>query len=292
VPIATPEERWTTSRQTALRLLAYDGPAGAPAVVVLHGLGVGIDPLRAVVPGLDPYARLAEEGLSVLALDWPGHGRSGGRRGRLTYRLAMEAVAAAVDVAVARWDAPVGLLGMGLGGVLAVYAGIEEDRVGAVVANGVLDLRYVRPGLLRRRQGALLPAAGWLRRQLPPGSQRAVPVPVAGILADADLAAAPSVRAGLRRHPQAVRTYDLEALGSILLAPEEKPDLAAARRPLLIAVGGNDRALPVTAARRVASQLTCDHEVWVLPGGGHQLVLEHPDAFAPRAAAFLRGRLG
>jgi alpha-beta hydrolase superfamily lysophospholipase len=287
-----PTERWVTSRGTTLRLLAYDGPAGAPAVIVLHGLEVGVDALREAVPGLDPYARLAAEGLHVLALDWPGHGRSGGRRGGLGYRAALEAVGVALDTARRCWDAPVGLLGLGLGGVLAFYAGIEEEGIGAVVCNGVLDLRDVRPALHRTRQGVLLPAAGLLRRVAPAGRHRSVPIPAASVVADVDLAADPVVRRALRHHPQAVRRYDLEGLGSILLSPEDKPDVAAARVPVLVAVGSNDRALPETAARHFASRLTCEHELWVLPGGGHQLLLEHPEAFAPVAGAFLRRHLG
>jgi alpha-beta hydrolase superfamily lysophospholipase len=225
-------------------MLAWDGPPGAPAVIVLHGLETSTDGLREAVAGLDPYARLAEEGVHVLALDWPGHGRSGGRRGALSYRLAMEAVSSAVDVARERWDAPVGVLGTGFGGVLGFYAALEDERVGAVVCNGVLDLRDVRPVLQRLRQQTLLPVAGWLRRRLPARQQSAIPLPALAVVANTDLAEAPSIAKAIRRHPQAVRTYDLQALGSILLAPEDKPDIAAGRCPTLIAVGSNDRALP------------------------------------------------
>jgi alpha-beta hydrolase superfamily lysophospholipase len=286
-----PAERWLTSRQTALRTLAYDGPPGAPTVVVLHGLVVSVDVLREAVPGRDPYALLAEADLNVLAVDWPGHGRSGGPRGRLTYRLAMEAVGTAIEFARSRWDAPVGLLGTGFGGVLAFYGAIEEE-VGAVVCNGVLDLRDVRPVIQRTRQGVALPVAGWLRRRLPTRRLAAVPIPAGAVVADADLVEDPYVRRTVVRHPLAVRTYDLEGLGSILLAGEEKPDIAAARTPTLVAVGSNDRALPETTARRFASRLTCEHELWVLPGGAHQLLLEHPAAFVPVAARFLHRHLG
>lgn len=285
------EDVWATSRQTTLRMRAYEGPAGAPAVVVLHGLQTGVDVLRSAVPGLDPYGRLAAEGLHVLAVDWPGHGRSGGRRGGLSYRVAIEAVGTAVATARERWGGPVGLLGTGFGGILAFYAGLEEEGVGAVVSHNVLDLRDVRPTLQRWRQGAALPVAGWLRRRLPARRQSLVPLPAPLVMADADMADDPAVARALREHPQAVRSYDLEALGSILLAPEDKPDIAAARAPVLVAVGSNDRILPATAARHFASRLTCPHEVWILPGGGHQLLLEHHEAFVPVAADFLRRHL-
>lgn len=284
---------WATSRGTALRMRAYDAPGGARrSVVVLHGLETGIDVLREAVPGFDPYGRLAAEGLNVLALDWPGHGRSGGRRGHLTYRLAMEAAATALTTAGARWPGPVGVLGTALGGVLGFYAALEEEAFAAVVCHNALDLRDVRPVLQRTRQRALLPLAAWLRRHLTsPSAQQRLPIPAPAVVADTDLASSPRLVRALRRHPQSVRRYDLAGLGSILLAPEDKPDIAAARAPVLVAVGSNDRVLPETTTRHFVSRLSCPHELWVLPGGGHQLLLEHPEAFVPVAGEFLRRHL-
>ena len=285
------QEHWLTSRQTAIRTLAYDGPPDAPSVVVVHGLELSTDVLREAVPGHDPYARLAAEGLNVLALDLPGHGRSGGRRGRLTYRLAIDAIATAAGAARERWGTPVAALGSGFGGVLAFYAALEESVLAAVVCNGVLDLRDVSPVLQRLRQGASLPLAGWLRRRLAPEALQRVRLPAAVVVADSDLIDDPELRRAVLRHPQTVRSYDLDALGSILLAAEEKPDIAAADTPTLVAVGSNDRALPETAARNFYSRLSCEKELWVLPGGGHQLLLEHTEAFVPVAASFLHTHL-
>jgi pimeloyl-ACP methyl ester carboxylesterase len=286
------EERWVSGEDTALRLVAYAGAGpGGPSVVVLHGLGTGVDVLREAVPGLDPFARLAAEGLNVLALDWPGHGRSGGRRGHLTYRQAMESAALAVGEARALWNGEVGLLGTGLGGVLAFYAALEDDRVGAVACHNAIDLRDVRPVLRRARQGVLLPAAARLRRVLSSRLQERTPIPTDAVIAPADLAADPALTRRLRRHPQAVRRYDLASLASILLTPEDKPAVEAQRVATFVAVGGADRVLPETAARALVARLSCPAQLWALPGGSHQLLLEHPAAFAPQAAAFLHEHL-
>lgn len=288
-----PQERWCTSEATSVRLVAYEGAGtGGPSVVALHGMIAGVDVLREAVPGLDPYARLAQEGFNVLAVDWPGHGRSGGRRGHLTYRGAMETAATAIAYASGRWEGPVGLFGTALGGVLAFYAALEGDGVEAVACHNVLDLRDIRPVLQRTRQGALLPAAAALRRVLEPRRQELVGIPAAAVVASADLAEDPELSVALRHHPQSVRRYTLAGLGSILLSPEDKPDVGAQRVPTFIAVGSNDRVLPQTTTRAFASRLTVESELWVLPGGSHQLVLEHPEALLPAAARFLHLHLG
>jgi pimeloyl-ACP methyl ester carboxylesterase len=287
-------EQWITSRQVSLRIRTYEGAgASGPAVVMLHGLGTAVDVLRDAIPGFDPYERVAAENFNVVALDWPGHGRSGGRRGRMTYRMAMDAVAAAVEEANQMWNGPVGLFGTAFGGVLAFYAALESTplvKVLAVAAHNVVDLRDVRPVIQRQRQGVLLPAAGWLhRRELLPENVR---VPTSAIVAPTDLAGDPDLSRVLRRHDQAVRSYDMGSLVSLFLTPEDKPAIEAQTTPAFVAVGSNDRVFPETTTRAFVSRLTGDSELWVLPGGGHQMLLEHPEALVPQVAGFLHKRLG
>lgn len=284
------QEQSITSRQVSLRLRTYSGAGqGGPAVVALHGLGTGVDVLRDASPGFDPYERIAEEGFNVVALDWPGHGRSGGRRGRLTYRMAMDAAAGAVEAAEAEWDGPVGLFGAGFGGVLAFYAALESPRVAAVACSNVLDLRDVRPVLQRWRQGVLIPLAGWLRRfQALPEHVR---IPTSAIVAPADLAADPDVSHVLRHSPGSVSSYDMDSLVSLFLSPEDKPAIEAQTTPTFVAVGSEDRVLPETPTRAFVSRLTCETELWMLPGGGHQLWLEHAEALVPQMGSFLRKHL-
>lgn len=289
-------EAWASTGDVAVRVRCYPAvgvadDAAPPSVVVLHGLVTGVDSLRAAVSGFDPFARLAAEGLNVAALDWPGHGRSGGRRGGLTYREAMNAAAAGIGVATGRWPGPVGLLGVGLGGALALYAGIENRRVAAVVAHGAMDLRDVTAAPTRARGRTAAVVAARARRRLPPRVQERLEVPARAILSPADLALHPVAARRLWRHPQAVRRYPLAALADVLLTPGDKPDLAAARAPTLLASGDADRVQTPVAVRQVQARLTCPQRTWALPGGGHQLLVDHPEAFVPVAGAFLREHL-
>lgn len=289
---STVEDRWTHAAGVALRVRCYDPPDEPTAsAVVLHGLVTGVDPLRSARAGLDPFARLAGEGLAVAALDWPGHGRSGGRRGALSYRGAMDAIAAAVELAQNRWPGPVGLVGLGLGGALALYGGIEDRRIGAVVAHGAFDLRDVSAVPTRGRGRHLAGLVARLRRQTPGGFARRVRVPARWILAPGQLAGDPGTAARLWRNPQAVRAYPLEPLAGLLFEPADKPDLAASRAPALLAAGTADPVQPPAAVRRVSARLSGPHRTWLLPGGGHQLLVDHPEASIPAFAAFLREHL-
>ena len=103
-------------------------------VIALHGTGSSR-------LGVVQHARLlARHGYGVLALDLRGHGDSGGRSTSAPWKLGDD-----VD-AVVRWMAArpdvderrVGLLGVSMGGEVALRVAARRDDVGATVAEGVM----------------------------------------------------------------------------------------------------------------------------------------------------------
>ncbi len=97
---------------------------GVPAVVVLHGIGSGRANHR------DYCARLAEAGLTALALDLRGHGESGGT----TDSGMVDDVVAALAWLSDEGAGPLGIRGTSLGGFLALNAATRHSDVRAVAA--------------------------------------------------------------------------------------------------------------------------------------------------------------
>ncbi|MFI8974966.1 alpha/beta fold hydrolase [Nocardia asteroides] len=115
---------------------APSGPARA-SVVIMHGLGEH-------AARYDSTARLfTAAGFSVLALDYEGFGRSGGRRGDVRYQPTARAVDHLIALERARTGgAPVVLYGHSLGGLYAfLYAADRQgtDMVAVVVTGPAFD---------------------------------------------------------------------------------------------------------------------------------------------------------
>ena len=119
------------------------------AVLVLPGAGSTRDDV------LSDAALLAREGYGTLMLDWRGHGASGGRLNEFGW-------GADADVCtVVSWvlrqpevTRPVGLLGLSMGGEVAVTAAAADPRIAAVVAEGV-SVRTLADARLRPGEWAI-----------------------------------------------------------------------------------------------------------------------------------------
>ncbi len=138
------------------------GPAGAPTVVLLHGV---TDSRRAMIP----RARLFRDaGFGVLMVDGRGHGES--PRARVTYgwHERLDAAAAVAYVRRRRPGTRVGVVGISLGGAGAALAGAHLGADAVVLESVFATLDAATRSRVRRWGGpvshALLEA---FRRQAP-----------------------------------------------------------------------------------------------------------------------------
>ncbi|MEV6360628.1 alpha/beta fold hydrolase [Nocardia asteroides] len=215
---------------------APSGPARA-SVVIMHGLGEH-------AARYDRTARLfTAAGFSVLALDYEGFGRSGGRRGDVRY----QSTARAVDHVIAREQArtggaPVVLYGHSLGGLYAfLYAADRQGSdVAAVVVTGPAFDSQLRN---QRLKVAVVRSVGRVFGTLPlPNGLR-----FERVNRDPDVVA--ERHADPLVHGRATARFAID-----VLAQMDRVASAATRvdLPLLVVHGDADLINPLSASRHVA----------------------------------------
>ena len=151
-------------RGTRARLLAWQSwsPGGDQqpkgVVTIAHGYGEHIGRYQHVA------TRLNEAGYAVYGLDHQGHGRSAGKRGRVSLKAAVDDLdQLMVTVSRARHpELPQFLLGHSMGGTIALrYALAHQQRLSGMAVSAPLAAVEGGPALLAvgRVLGRLLPAA-------------------------------------------------------------------------------------------------------------------------------------
>lgn len=137
-------------------LAAWWIPSGDGAtVIVLPGSGSTRDDV------LDHAAFVVEAGYGVLLLDVRGHGDSGGRIMDLGWGAERD-VADVVSWLEAEGAERVGVLGLSMGGEIALTAAAEDPRIAAVVAEGATGRTYADGSLVPEDTPVAL-AVSWLQ---------------------------------------------------------------------------------------------------------------------------------
>jgi pimeloyl-ACP methyl ester carboxylesterase len=273
----------------------WEGPAGGPVCVLVHGLGGGLLNWALVAPGL------AERG-RVLALDLPGFGKTplAGRGSTIAgCRRVLEGFLRKLHLA------DVVLFGNSMGGMVTLgQAEADPGAVrGLVLANAALPpkgssfvgvppsvstgflltgTRRLGPALLRRRMNRL-------------GAERMVWATLEYCTAHAESLDPAWVAATIESFqawvewPGASGVFS-EASRSIVrayaFAAAYRRRLAGIRTPALLIHGGADRLVPVANAWQAARE----HANWdlvVLPDTGHIPQVERPDRFLAAARPWL-----
>ncbi len=280
------------------RHLDLGGPAGAPVVLCVHGLGGSALNWGLLAPLLTDTHR-------ILAVDLFGHGASGvptsPRPDALTAdrelldRFVREVV-----------GEPVVLLGHSMGGVLTILqAAAAPETVRRLVllsppvpgTDGRLDLAvaaklaFLRlPGVASAvaRKLAALPPEQVVDQQLRQATPHLDRIPVDGIAAAVaetrDRAAHPNAAAGQAEQRAAL----LETMALLARPRTWRRTIAAVTAPTLWLQGADDPLAKAGPARALAATRP-DWTFEVRPGVGHLLALEDPAWTAERIRAALGG---
>jgi pimeloyl-ACP methyl ester carboxylesterase len=270
-------------RAAGVTLAAYEtgsDASGAPAVLLLHGLGHWTDAVWSpLVARLDP-------GLRYAAFDLPGFGASEKpdvRYDRAFFRNVVDEAASALGLE--RFV----LAGHSLGGFIAAdWAGANPDRVAklALIAPAAFSRtpRHVLYALIARgaarRLSAPVPPRGLVQRML----HRAVANPSSIDDAHAERAYELAQDLAVRRAFAGVYANALEAFaGSRTL----RAHFARYTGPVFCAWGRHDRYIPLSSLRDV--RRTYPHvTTLILDHSGHLPTLEEPEKLGAALQAFLQ----
>lgn len=230
-----------------------------PAVVFVHG--AGMDHTNWALQ----TRYFAHRGRSVLAVDLPGHGKSGGKP-----------LASIGDIAdwLARLIEAAGLENAALAGhsmgALAVLdcAARHSGKVRALALLGVAPKMPVHPDLLAAAAAddhrAFELVTDWGHG---PGAHRGRhPAPGLWMLGGAE--------ALLERCPPGVLHNDLAACNAYRDAPAAAAKVAC---PTLLVLGADDRMTPARAGQTLAEAIP-DARTALIPGSGHMMMTEASDA--------------
>jgi len=237
-----------------------------PVVVLLHGAG-----MDRTVWALQARA-LAAHGRAVLAPDLPGHGASEGPPLASVADLA-DWTAELVRAAGAERAA---LVGHSMGAAAALEcAARHPDVVRALALVGAAERMPVNPALIAAAEDDVPAAVGMiLGFGLGPAAQLASAVP--GVWTRGAAARV------IERAPPGALAADFRACDAWTTGAESA---AAVRCPAVLVLGSLDRMTPAKAGRALAARIP-GAEVEEIPGVGHMLMQEAPDAVT---AVLLRG---
>jgi 3-oxoadipate enol-lactonase len=244
-----------------------EGPADAPALVLLNSLGSS---LAMWEPQMDALAAR----FRVIRFDQRGHGRSPVPPGPYALSdLGADVVALLDRLEIARAH----LTGLSLGGMTAMWLGINApERIDRLVlcctsARVAAPERYVERAEQVRAHGTASVAEAVVSRWVTPAYAAEHPAEIARL--EAMVAATPDE--GYAASCAAIAEMDLE------------DDLARIAAPTLVIAGADDLALPPDNGARIAARIT-GSRMTVVPHAAHLGNIEQPAEFT----ALIAGHLG
>jgi len=225
-------------------------------IVLVHGLGEHSGRYKELIQELN------NAGFAVYAFDWPGHGKSGGKRGHATIEQAIDIINKIIDEI---GDKPI-IFGHSLGGLTVIrYAELYSDKIRGVIASS--------PALA-----------------LSPNTPRALVIlaKILGIIIPTLTLSNGINPKLLSRNKEAVRKYIEDplvhdristALGRSLFINMQKAHEEAEKIkvPILLLVGTSDYITPPEGARRLFNNLKVEDKKLIEYEGAYHEIFEDPE---------------
>jgi 3-oxoadipate enol-lactonase len=272
------EERFADVKGVRMR---YFVAGEGPPLVLVHGLGGAASNWTELAP-------LLVAGRRLLVPDLPGHGGSTALPGVSGLEPFADRVAA---VAEREGMLPAPVVGHSLGGMVVLRLALRRpNAVQAVVLAGAAGLSignvwgrqllsiftFVRPGRIAARHRSLVSRSRLLRRLVFGFVSVSDPVGLTDEAVEGFLAG------------QLLHT-DVDSAWQALRRDDPRQELEAVGSPVLVLWGAEDVQLPLDDAFEYTRRLRA--RLRVIPGCGHLLIGERPEACADAIETFLRDYL-
>jgi lysophospholipase len=269
------DHAWVKQDGALIHLEMHEIAAGAPTVVIAHGLG---DHTRRLTP---LAITLGEAGFNAIGLDRRGHGISEGRRGDASLEEDFAVLRLGIAQARERFGGPVVLLGDSLGGIMIWYLLTEGADVDAVVCHDIshpdvrhdASMRYKAP--LMRALGAVAPRLSISVRQV----------------ADYDhVALDPVTKAYFDDEIDKLFNFSVSARSAAsYLAWRPPRPWEEVPTPALVIAGAEDRMVSPRFIEASLERSKPPNTTYVkVPGAGHQLFLDDLGAAVPPLLDWVR----
>jgi pimeloyl-ACP methyl ester carboxylesterase len=231
--------------------------AEAPSLIWLHGAGMDHS-----VWTLQARAKAFHDGNS-LAVDLPGHGRSGG----IAFATIAEASSWLLRLLDRLGIARPTLIGHSMGALIALEAAATApERVGRLALLGAAPRMPVHPALLAAAAEDLPRAAAMIAEWGIGGAAKLTGGGTPGV------SLTTSARRLLETSRPGMLATDLAACNAYA---DGEAQAAMVRCPTLVLCGGQDRMTPAKQGQRLAGMIVGARAV-MIPAAGHMMMLERP----------------
>ncbi|OBB83732.1 alpha/beta fold hydrolase [Mycobacterium sp. 852002-30065_SCH5024008] len=274
------EDAVTGSGGKRIFVRRYDNEKADYVLVLVHGTAGNSESYDAFAEHMRRHYRAA-----VYSFDLTGHGRTEGKPGVFSFEAFLEDTRAVTDYAARRTSLPVVVHGASQGGEVAFHA---LDACPAVAAGVCMNI------LLNHEAPMSLPIRLFRSRLAKFAADKVgdrLRVPLRRFI---DFKAAYQEDPGLldtkKKDPLYVWSYGFKSYHSVFNYVPPKP-AAANTKPVLIACGEHDEIVGVEHCRACFERIGGTKDFFVMPGGGHQLMLFDTSVYGRVIDSWIRERV-
>lgn len=265
-------DKYISSEELYIHLSVFEKNISSPVLIFIPGSGCYS------LLYFNFLSALHENDFNVIGLDLPGHGKSGGKRGKFTYREVMKSISLAVDYATETYNDKIGIIGSSLGGFLSLYACGEEKRIKSAVCHNVIDLQNLPS---TRKIFSYYPVQVTLKiiSYIFPN----IYIPLSFLFSWRDVFEDERHLYELKNDKLMVWKYALSSITSLFLFNKNKPLVEELSTKIFVLVSENDKILTEDYCKNVFDKITSkDKKFLSIPGAGHMLFIEYiPQVIEP-----------